>query len=1778
MDVVGSLGYIGQTLNFIDGERFAYLTGNALCIYDTTKGPREMLWKMEKGLACFAACLNTQSMIFTSSLPSADSSTNIEVVNTADQSVKGELYNPTACPVLFLAFSREGDKIYGITGTSDHRLLVWSSGNEPRLLVNKELPRSFSSCSSNPCNSNQIILSGDDGIMVGTMSEVLGNYSIKLEEVDLDESLPLNGDAVPGLRAVSFAIWMPLSRVLIADKAGRIFEYRVDPKRLRNLGQFVVPDKRGNSVPVVPTQAILSVSNLIVGTQQGMVYWYPILNLMAASEEPVMDMSAPVQACNVRNSVSSFSMDQNFLTVLVGTFSGDIFKLAVDVTESEFSKVDQDQDLLSSPYGGADTGRQPKQVESVAPVQLGSDAHNGGVVLCTSHLTIEVQKFSARSRSSLSMFITGSHLGSLLFWRYSSQVVDSMTIGGGIRRSAPRALRSVFQLVLSESQSPAAHADNASPAICAVELVSLPMKHAKLLLIGTEDGGVEVWTLEAQENEDEDAKDSAAEDKNGLSVRMLEDDEGSCLVRLEARRIFQSKLFQHPVSLFASFPVVFQEKDQHFLRIAVASDMDSRIYLFNAIKEEQISVQAGVESFLTLDDAHVLRALTWNDDHLHIFCESGEVLLYQTKDCDVPQLKRVVRTGLPLVVDGSFTASTTSAVFLTNSHSVQLCAVRALQDDKEALNFQSFEHSDIVVLIAHAPNGRYFATGCVDGSLFVWKIDFDSEEVTLANQLKPHAASVSSLSFSSDSSLLMSSGIDGSCFFVTLDKPTLKGPNRNGSIKASFVQEEGPQYLSDILPERASSANDQQPRGHVTWIEQREVERAKDLKSRHKFKAMGISAAINEISQRLRVLVSQNAARSELEVLDRGEFVIDVDRKDSVVLRNAEHARETKRLYEQRNFCNELRAARIRSKCYDKMEVKSVTLLPLLPSSDASLVTGVTSFPVLKYSSAEHTALSKVKRLRGMEIRAQRLDEQGDVSRIAGTSFYRCAWFTSVAGCPQSVSWIQNEGTRWPSSDKVANLLSSDKAIESSAAAAAAGKDKAVPEGLAVPSEVDDDDGSVDSREDQEIDEGNVMNLLYPPQAVRTQVQKRTQTVLLREIIRQLKLKFNEQFEKLRGEKADIIGSIESRNTRMRVILEDLHQQEDLFSPTLGNREVFGSAVVVDVSEVQTSPYESEASRVARLREEEEKRLRDLANDKEDVKGRALDEMMFGTLEVKRDVFAEASAFVRPEWMDTLTTAEMNDAQLKEYDAYMTKLKALQEEQANYRKSLEQEMKRLKHEVTELCKAYDEKLNDLVSLKVLVHREIYSQEIYISRLAYNMAKTEQTFKFLRKSEEHVQTLRIDRAELRRSIEQLSSELEDMKGKIYAIQEEERQMDKTFQRDLQNLTNTTFDQNAFKVLKQLFRHRVFPRGGYEASEQNGDASEQDASASASKNHRRSKDNSASARGGKNSKSQSKRGGGLGSSSTNDGGKAGKRMKASKGGASAGGGGGGGKDSTLGPMQQAAQALRSSEEANYKDRDPYYEALLDLEKAKLAQEAQIPLLTQQSIELDCPEGFDIDQFSWSKLQELRTARIEKEIEGKLLSIEFSKLKQKLERLDAEDSVIVTCISDIKSSRDLAVSALKDLDANLDVIVRLRQGQDEVDKDAVVTDYSDALLVPIAVLTKYNSRIKELGREKISVLSKIKLFRRKINLIDWEAKHFGLEARHYEAYLTDLQLFRVTRMLQKIIREGSDASQNKVAEPNSQPATSTIAYFACINLIYRRSWTKWLCASSTSRRTRR
>merc|ERR1711871_684193 len=224
--------------------------------------------------------------------------------------------------------------------------------------------------------------------------------------------------------------------------------------------------------------------------------------------------------------------------------------------------------------------------------------------------------------------------------------------------------------------------------------------------------------------------------------------------------------------------------------------------------------------------------------------------------------------------------------------------------------------------------------------------------------------------------------------------------------------------------------------------------------------------------------------------------------------------------------------------------------------------------------------------------------------------------------------------------------------------------------------------------------------------------------------------------------------------------------------------------------------------------------------------------------------------------------------------------------------------------------------------------------------------------------------------------------------------------------------------------------------------------------------------------------------------------------------------------------------------YLQQDPFQRYRISSERKKKMLESQIPLLAPQSIEIDCPDGFNVDQYAWSKLQELRYARIQKEIDEKLMMLRLSDIKQRIEEVQSIEKGFDLTLTELKDSIDCLNNDRKKLENNVELIVSLKQGQDEVDRDSFVTNYAVSVLLPSEVINDYNALIMQLGNEKIGVLSRIKSFRRKINIIDWEADHMQLEAWHLDEDFTDLQLLRVTRDFQRVIRAGSDTvSRNRI-----------------------------------------
>jgi hypothetical protein len=1711
MDALVSLGYTGQEIVFVKNDQYAYITGQSIFVVDINKGPTTMIWRPDNGVNKITANIETNKLVIAPNLSGED----LEVINLETKELINTLQNPTSTKFIDLSYSRSGNRLYGLTDYLDHRVVCWDIETNQVLFVTN-LNLNYSKCSVSPINDNKLVLTGENGLSIGTVGELMGLFSMKLENVKLNiEEDEIDNQSKEKLFAITFSTWTPNNHLFIGTLQGFIFEINPDNLTFKLISKTFLTKRRVATSPY-PTSAALSISNLIVGTSDGMVFWYgldSINEFLATSDNSNDKLCHPVQEATGGGCVSTISISPDFNTLHTGSSVGVISQFGLNIIIKEKKSQDDDDNF------SLENATNDDEILSASAIR--TDVYQSGAVLCATSLSLPLKHFarglSPRSTDFTSLYVTGSHLGQLSFWQQPDIDSDPITIGMNcIRRSIPRMMKFVSSVSIGEIEENKNNRRNKSTtSACTLRIVPGLLPEHTYLYVGTSDGFLEIWKISTRNEEEDDEE----EEEEGKKT-----EEGE--VKIKVERVNRARLYNVPISILSL------TNTSHGKFVAVGSHFDSYIHIISCAhgpSEADISIHFSL-------DKETPATLNWNKETLWIGCKSGNIYSFGYKmtgtlpSSPLQEYESHLRpqkqweSDLSSIIGGLIVDN---KLMLVDVEQVPLKSfdLPDMSDDNSKIlsrknptmsNFENLsinvgnEHSDIVICNAVAPSNNYWATGCADGSLFIWTKNIDDAWI-LGNKITMHNASILSLCFSQDSSQIMTSCADGSIFIISVDRAT--------SIPLT------PLHNNHHANESKPALNSENIDGK-TWIERRKDIVIESLGSLFNSKVTVVGSAVNDVAARLNKLLLENSGRTELEQLDRSEFVIDVAGRDNILVQSNTEVNQLKNSYLERNLSNELISARIRQKCWDSMDSKSSFLFTFNCGYDSCL----NSFSVKKYTDDEAILLEKMKRMRSIEVQSQRGHTGGIVHKVPN-GFHRISWATSVDGCSPNLSWINNDGNRWPCKDIIEMLLEKDKQELESSKDTKEKKEKAETDTDVMGGEEEDLDASSIQKE-FEIDDKNIFNLLYAPQTVRTQIQKRTQIILLKEVVRMIRTKFNDHFEKLRREKEEVIASIGVRNARIEVILEELHHKDEVVYPELANTEIPGTTVLINDSEIKSRPYESEASRNIRLKKEEEKRRQDAENDKEDVKGRALEEMMHGTLDVKRDVFAEASALHKPDWMHEIPVADMNESELKEYEAFEIKFKELQEEQAKYRKSLEQELRRIKGEIVDARKNFDDKLINMMRLKISTQREVLSQELYMSRIAFSMAKREQSWSSLKRTEKNIEISSKVRLELRETIQNFAVKVDEVKNLVNNAQDDERNLDRTFKRDLQSLCNTTFDQDALKVFTQLYRQRTLPVN------EDDDSVEFDGEESGVAGKGSNAGPNAGSKGGSNRANSNKRSNAKkntssqANSNTDD--KKGKgKNKQSKNQSSAGG-----KDKslTLGPMQEAARALKQVEKPKSYEQDPFYHAILQIEKFKKIAEAQIPLLEPLSLEGDCPEGFQVDQFTWSQLQELRNIRIKKEIEAKMISIKHLELRKKLDFLTSEDSSLTNSINVLRNELDETTKYLKSLEKNVEVVVALRQGQDEVDGDAVVTNYDHSVLVPAEVVDKFNSRIKELGKEKIAVLSRIKEFRRKINLIDWEASHLGLEAKHFEEYYTDLQLLRVTRELQLVIREGSDEAKSK------------------------------------------
>ncbi|XP_071336498.1 cilia- and flagella-associated protein 43 isoform X2 [Trachinotus anak] len=241
---------------------------------------------------------------------------------------------------------------------------------------------------------------------------------------------------------------------------------------------------------------------------------------------------------------------------------------------------------------------------------------------------------------------------------------------------------------------------------------------------------------------------------------------------------------------------------------------------------------------------------------------------------------------------------------------------------------------------------------------------------------------------------------------------------------------------------------------------------------------------------------------------------------------------------------------------------------------------------------------------------------------------------------------------------------------------------------------------------------------IYDQFSLKTTEQRINQIILLQDLIYCIKTAFNTEFEALHRQKMQELNRVRDRNRRIREIMVELDMKEKLWEPSLTNSEWPERLLTVDDSEIKAEKYLTPEQK----KEEERKKLeeqRRLAAKGDNCRERALNDMMDGVLEVKKEDILKME-IPPPEFVLNKPDIHWNEEEKKVYKVYEKKTKDLSEEKEKYRKLLETEVKKLQASTKDATTRFDETLTKLIEKKIKCEMAIHQEELKITYLVYSV--------------------------------------------------------------------------------------------------------------------------------------------------------------------------------------------------------------------------------------------------------------------------------------------------------------------------------------------------------------------------------------------------------------------------------------------------------------------------
>lgn len=1607
--------------------------------------------------------------------------------------------------------------------------------------------------SFNPANTDQFVVGGDDGLEIwkiyrGKSSSLLRHVSVHL--LSGSRNVAAGGDESELFELEERRnqwlchAWVKDDRFLAANRAGELV--LVDAAAA-NVVQVIVRPTRSCIAAIVYTA-----ESVVLSYADGRVVWLDEKTWEVLQTSSLSDF-APGESHDSGNSdtaleiassahgsgsgaIACMAPSPNHSKIYIGTRDGGIFELKSSVAVDDEDDDEGDGAMVANPDVDADSNN------SHLVVPCGS--FHVGAVLASSALTP-----SGGSFVSDALIATGGVSGRLYLWSISmcrlmveasvADVFASAPGGSGLGASessvelieaAPStAILSHSSSTSSSESLPLAgttRADTAPPVI----VTALASSAADpVLLVGDQTGRLRALCV--------------AKVVGGAASGAVE------LIPLHSMQLMSSDapldtLQVHPTQTVA----------------LAASTRDSAVFFVSLEPEKHFPVLA---YFALLEPGERVVDVKWsapahNRSALTATCFSSRGLFYVARfhptsssgSSDDPsawtplEIKpKVVAFGedmLPKCAGLHFLDTASASMMLASSssnnnlHVMKYMEMGALDAaDKIAVLSKvlaSDAHESGIATVALYPRaladgGELVATAGMNGVITVWLVTFGASaanananagkewqlEDVLASKKKSvaaHSGPVTSLLFLdvADDVYLVSTGGDGCVFLLDVRIPA----ESRVPVSSPREMHTNPMYLT--LAAFAKYDDAFKPAQELERKPFLEVVRAaEELRARSRFDRLKdqTRAQLNDLELKLKLLLAENAKLPESERLTRDDFVVNVEWREQLLRRNRERAERVRESIARDLAKMSIVRERMRREFWDSATVQGVRLRGLSPSpapAPGSAQPGgsalfVYNFPMRRQDKQELRTAKQLELMRAIEFAHEQQEAASSSSSTSGSRETAHARFHQVlpASTRSNLQWLINAGLHHPSLNRW---------LTKSA-----------------------DGGDLQPH-----------HLVYHPAAVRTRKQQRVQIQLLKAFVRSLVVEFNAEFAALVRLKEAKLDEIDAKNARIAEICAELGgAPEQLFRPQLAPDERAASILEVAPDEMTHSVYETDEMRRKREKEAQEKLELERQRQKDDVAGRALRDMMDGTLEVKKESLA-AQELVKEQWMLDTPADEMTAEQRKLVAQFEAAQHKFLEERDKYRKSLDLELKKTRGEIGDVCKAFDDKLRVLQESYLLMRRSVLVQHLYELRLAEDLMDHEQLLLMRQRIASATQELQAEVAASEKENELFAVQLESAKDEWHRAVDEDKSCEKNFLRELEELVagsggaaSTPLEHDLVKHLVELYKKRKADdllRGG-------------DADSLARKG---------GAAAAKRGKSSQHLGMGASSASLNVSGGAGagstKQRLLAEGVVSDP------SSRNLAPVTSLLRSLQHSSsdgvegEANL---DPFQFADAPLQpQLRRVDSGGVGAGSQRQVapldyDVDRPDGIVIDDRVWRALNTLRAKKILAEHAAKEKAEQFALAKSVAEELRAKLSELQCAVQEQTAAFEAATKQLDALADNSPLLVHIKQGQDESGSSSMDTTdlfrcaVPDSFLVARASVESLNDVIQLHGKDQVSILSRIKNFRKNINVMEWEHALLEMQTKDMEERYTDIQLLRVTKDLQELFHTGdtTEKQQREIAQ---------------------------------------